>query len=274
MLDFPANEGTSGRRSRTPAPVCSLVVPVLNERANLEPLFEEIERALGPLAAPWELLLVDDGSTDGSLEIMRALAAVHPEVRVLHLPRNRGQSAAFAAGFRAARAAVVVTLDADLQNDPADIPRLLAAIEQADVVSGVRVERRDAWQRRAASRIANSVRRFVVGDSTTDVGCSLKAYRASWLAAVPMFDGVHRFLPGLLERRGARIVELPVGHRPRRHGVSKYTIGGRLGRGLLDLLGVRWLGARCLLDRDLRAASVRHEAAADGTETEDRAVAV
>jgi len=232
--------------------LCSVVVPVFNERENVRPLVEEIDRALAGASGPYEIVLVDDGSTDGSDAVMRQLASERRHLRVLRLAANAGQSAALAAGFRAVRAPVVVTLDADLQNDPAEIPRLIALLAEADVVSGVRVERHDAWRRRVASRIANAVRRRIVGDSTTDVGCSLKAYRSALLSGVPYFDGIHRFLPGLLERQGARVVEVPVRHRARRFGESKYTIGGRLRRGLVDLLGVRWLAGRWIAQRDVR----------------------
>jgi dolichol-phosphate mannosyltransferase len=141
---------------------------------------------------------------------------------------------------------VLVTLDADLQNDPADIPALLAALEGADVVSGVRATRQDDWLRRVSSRVANGVRRATLGDRVTDIGCSLKAYRREAIEGLPLFVGAHRFLPALCQFRGARVVEIPVPHRPRRHGVSKYGVGNRLFRGIRDLLGVRWLKSRLL----------------------------
>jgi glycosyltransferase involved in cell wall biosynthesis len=168
-------------------------------------------------------------------------------VRILRFPRNQGQSAALVAGFRAARGEVVVTLDADLQNDPADIPRLLELLGSGagcDMVSGIRQKRRDGFVRLFASRIANKVRNWVVGDSVSDVGCSLKAYRRAFLVKLPAFNGLHRFLPALFQIQGARIRELPVSHRPRVHGVSKYSINNRLWRGLHDLVGVRWLQKR------------------------------
>jgi len=141
---------------------------------------------------------------------------------------------------------VVVTLDADLQNDPADIPDLLAALAGADVVSGVRARRHDSWIRLVSSRIANATRRAVLGDKVTDIGCSLKAYRRDVLVGLPMFVGVHRFLPALCQFRGARVVEVPVHHRPRTRGVSKYGMGNRLWRGIHDLIGVSWLKVRLL----------------------------
>ena len=139
-----------------------------------------------------------------------------------------------------------MTLDADGQNDPSSIPAVLAALEQADVVSGVRTPRADSWRRRISSRVANAVRRAAIGDTISDVGCSLKAYRRKALEGIPLFVGAHRFLPALCQFRGARVVEVPVLHRPREHGVSKYGVGNRLFRGIRDLFGVRWLKSRML----------------------------
>ena len=229
----------------------SIVIPVFNEAESLPVLAGELRAAMESLARPYEVLFVDDGSTDGSAEVLAALASSDPRVRVVRLSRNQGQSAALAAGFRRVRGEVVVTLDADLQNDPADIPLLLAALEDGyDLVSGVRVERHDSWVRRVSSRIANRVRDAVLHDGITDVGCSLKAYRAEHLRNVPAFMGMHRFLPALVEMQGARVREIPVGHRPRRFGEAKYGIGNRLLRGLADLWAVRWLKKRWI-DRRL-----------------------
>lgn len=226
-----------------PAPEISVVFPVFDEEANLAVLLDEIERALrdGP---SYEIVAVDDGSTDGSLALLRDRAADDPRLRVLASPRRSGQSAALTAGLRATRASVVVTLDADLQNDPADIPRLLAALPGHDLVSGVRRRRRDTWVRRISSRLANGVRQRVLDDGVRDVGCSLKAYRRRFLTGLPTFDGVHRFLPALVRFQGGRIREIEVNHRHRLHGRSKYGIADRLGRGIVDLLGVVWLRRR------------------------------
>ena len=231
------------------APDLSIVVPVHDEEESLPSLVSEIITALegGP---SWELILVDDGSTDGSASVMEDLRTRYPNrLRLLRSRANRGQSAALGAGFAVARADLVATLDADLQNDPADIPRLVHALDHApggpyDAVSGVRRNRRDSWKRRVASRVANRVRNWAVKDGVRDVGCSLKVYRKRFLVQLPVFDGLHRFLPALLQMQGARITEVDVNHRPRVHGVSKYTIGGRLKRGLYDLVGVRWLQSR------------------------------
>jgi len=229
------------------SPDLSLVIPLFNEEENLEELAAEIRAALAPTGLAWETLFVDDGSTDGSLAVLRRLAAGDPAIRILRHRRNAGQSAGLASGFRAARGRLVATLDADLQNDPADLPRLIAELERGfDVVSGVRVERRDSWTRRVSSRIANAVRNWATDEAISDVGCSLKVYRREFLADLPMFTGMHRFLPTLVRWNGARVTELPVRHRPRLRGIAKYGIGNRLFRALADLFAVRWMRRRWL----------------------------
>jgi dolichol-phosphate mannosyltransferase len=225
-------------------PEISLVIPLYNEEENLPVLAAEIREAVSPLGRPYEVIFVDDGSTDGSPEVLRRLAWEDPLVRIVRQRRNAGQSAALDAGFRFARGNVIVTLDADLQNDPADIPRLLATLERCDVVAGVRTRRQDDWVRRVSSRIANAVRNRVTHESITDVGCTLKAFRAESLRRIPMFTGMHRFLPTLLKMEGARVVEIPVNHRPRLHGQPKYGIGNRIWRALADLFAVRWMQTR------------------------------
>ncbi|MCZ7651284.1 MAG: glycosyltransferase family 2 protein [Thermoanaerobaculia bacterium] len=236
-----------------PAPDLSLVVPVFDEEESLPLLLEQLRTALAPLDLAWELLLVDDGSRDRSLAVMRELAAADPRLRVLAHRRNAGQTAALASGFRAARGEIVVTLDADLQNDPADIPRLLdrLAAGDCDCVSGVRQGRQDSWVRRVSSRVANRVRNWATDEAITDVGCSLKAYRREYLLHLPLFDGMHRFLPTLVRWQGARVTEIPVGHRPRRFGVAKYGIGNRLWRALADLWAVRWMRRRWIDPRNV-----------------------
>jgi len=231
------------------APRISVIVPVYNERESLSQLLEELASSLMTTGQSYEIVLVDDGSTDGSDRSIADAARRMPQVVGVLLERNEGQSAAVAAGFRQARGELLVTLDADLQNDPADIPLLLASLEGADVVSGIRQRRADDWRRRISSRIANGVRRVVLRDTITDIGCSLKAYRRQAVEGLPFFIGAHRFLPALCELRGARVVELPVRHRERRHGQSKYGVGNRLFRGIHDLVGVRWLRSRMLRSR-------------------------
>ncbi len=234
------------------APELSFVIPAYNEIENLPPLLSEMRAAIAGCGRSCELILVDDASTDGSgawlLEEARRDSLLVPVL----LAERCGQSGALAAGLARARGAVIVTLDADLQNDPADLPRLLEALEHADVVSGVRIGRRDSWLRRVSSRIANAARRAALGDPVTDIGCSFKAYRREALEQLPMFVGVHRFLPALCVFRGARFAEVPLSHRPRRHGRSKYGVGNRLWRGIHDLVGVSWLKVRLIRYREKR----------------------
>ena len=224
----------------------SAVVPVHNERDSLETLVDELRSALDATRQSWEIVLVDDASSDGSTERIRDAAGRDARVRAVMLARWAGQSAAIVAGLERAGGRVIVTLDADLQNDPADLPKLLAALEHADVVSGIRAMRRDRASRRMASSVANAVRRAVLGDTVTDIGCSFKAYRREALAGLPGFVGVHRFLPALCQLRGARLAEVVVGHRERRYGTSKYGVTNRLWRGVHDLAGVHWLKSRLL----------------------------
>ena len=233
------------------APYLSVVVPFCDERENAAPLHAELASALADVAGGIELIYVDDGSRDGTGDVLAQLAARDARVRVLSFAENAGQTAALAAGFRAARGELIATLDGDGQNDPADLPRLIAALAQADVANGVRTHRRDAWHRRLSSRVANGVRNWATGERVTDVGCSLRVMRASFVRRVTLYRGMHRFLPTLLGMEGARVVELPVSHRPRRAGASKYGIGNRLFVGLADLLAVRWMQKRRLA-RDAR----------------------
>jgi len=230
--------------SQIPIPEVSLVIPVYNEEESLPTLATEIARAMAGTLRPYEILFVDDGSTDGTPAALAALARTDRRVRVLRQRRNSGQSAALAAGFRHARGEVVVTLDADLQSDPADIPLLLAPLSEFDVVAGVRTRRRDNWLRRVSSRIANRVRNRLTHEAITDTGCSLKAFRASYLVHIPVFTGMHRFLPTLLRFQGARVTEVAVHHRPRLYGQPKYNIRNRIFRATADLLAVRWLESR------------------------------
>lgn len=229
-----------------PRPLISLVVPVFNEEGNLRPLTDEILCAMERTDAPWELLFVDDGSTDASLAVMRELSRSHPPVRYVALAANRGQSAAFAAGFREAAGDLVVTLDADLQNDPADIPAMLDRYgkDGATMVVGWRARRKDTLAKRLASRFGNAVRNLIVRDTVRDTGCSLKVMRRDMLCALPIFNGAHRFYPALMRLEGAVIAEVTVNHRPRQAGVSKYGIWDRARKTCLDLLAVRWLQHR------------------------------
>jgi glycosyltransferase involved in cell wall biosynthesis len=225
-------------------PAVSVVVPAYNEVENLPALLGELLPPLESTGRPFEIVVVDDGSTDGTREVLATLAARHPALRVVRFRRNAGQSAAFLAGFAEARGEVIVTLDADLQNNPDDVPRLLLGLEGRDAVLGVRAKRRDTFLRRASSRVANAVRRAATGDGLADAGCSLKAFRREHVLDFPRFNGVHRFFGTLLVWKGLRVVEVPVDHRPRRAGVAKYNLRNRALRTLLDLLAMRWLRSR------------------------------
>ncbi len=228
------------------AALLSVVIPAYNEEPNVEACYRELVEVLAGLGRPFEVIVIDDGSTDGTFAVLRRLAAAEGRLRVLRFARNAGQTAALAAGFRAARGDTVVTLDADLQNDPRDIPKLLAALPGHDAVCGWRVDRQDPWAKRMGSRVANVVRRAVTRDGVHDTGCMLKAFRREALGRLPLFRGMHRFLPALLHMEGCRVVEVPVRHRPRRAGQSKYGNWSRLWAGLADLWAVRWMARRRL----------------------------
>ena len=226
----------------------ALVIPVYNERDNLPLLIDEITHAVGGTGRRYEIVAVDDASTYGSLDVLRGLERDHPELRVVALAEHAGQTAALAAGFRAACSRVVVTLDADLQNDPADVPALLAELERssAAAVVGYRVNRHDSGWKRLQSRIANGVRNRLNRETIRDTGCSLKAFRADAVRALPLFDGMHRFLPTLVRMGGGTVVEVPVRHRPRRFGRTKYGMWNRVFRSFADALAVRWMQRRAL----------------------------
>jgi dolichol-phosphate mannosyltransferase len=233
--------------NRTPLPLeLSLVIPAYNERENFAPLLAEIGAALK--GRTYEVVVVDDGSTDGSLDTLKALQGDYPQLHIVAFEHNAGQTAAFAAGFRVARAPVVITLDADLQNDPADIPKLVDTLERtgATAVAGYRAARRDTPWKRLQSRIANGVRNRLNGEVIRDTGCSLKAFRTDAVRALPLFGGMHRFLPTLIKMQGGTVTEVPVGHRPRRYGVTKYGMWNRVLRSLIDAFAVRWMQRRAL----------------------------
>ena len=236
-------------------PGCSVVVPVYNEADNIERLLHEIYRAAGALGRTFEVILVDDGSTDRSLEIMVSNLASHPGLRVLTFERNAGQSAALAAGFDAARGDVFLTMDADLQNDPADFSRLLEALEGCDVVVGWRRVRHDSLVKRITSRVGNRIRNWLTHEDIADTGCSLKAFRREAARAIVLFDGMHRFMPTLCRMRGFRVAQVEVGHRPRLYGRTKYGVFDRLRVTVPDLMAVRWMQKRAL---NYRAREVEH----------------
>ena len=231
--------------SHSEFPELSLVVPARDEEANLELLYEMVADALDG-RVEWELLLVDDGSRDATSEVIAKLTERDARVRGARLARPCGQSAATFAGVDLARAERIATLDGDLQNDPADLLPLLEALGDGDAAIGYRVERRDGFARRIASRAANAVRNALCGDRIRDAGCSLRIVRAEALRALPRFEGMHRFVPTLLRYQGCRVVELPVSHHPRLLGRSKYGVRDRALRGFADLLALRWMRSRML----------------------------
>lgn len=222
----------------------SVVVPVYDEEQNVAPMAAELAAALAALEVPWEVIFVDDGSRDGTRKEVLAALERSPGFRLVPLDRNQGQSAALVAGVRAARQSHAVTLDGDLQNDPRDVPRLVALAAAHDVVIGRRAQRRDTLARRLAGRLANAVRRSVLGDGASDTGCSLKLFPAQAFLALPRFDGMHRFLPALFRYQGLSVHEVDVNHRARQAGTSKYTNLARLRRTVFDLCGVYWLSKR------------------------------
>jgi len=229
-------------------PDLSVVFPVYNEEENIPVLLEEIRAALSP--RPWthEIVAVNDGSTDRSLEVLLASRRDFPNLRILSFEKNSGQTAALDAAWRAARGTWVVSLDADLQNDPADIPKMMKELERngSDMVIGVRVNRQDTLARKIQSRIGNGVRNWITGDQITDTGCSLKLVSRQAVDRVKLYTGMHRFLPTLVRLEGFKVVEMPVSHRARRFGISKYGAMNRAARGLADCLAVRWMSSRIL----------------------------
>jgi len=222
-------------------PALSIVVPVHNEQENVGPLIGEVFEALADFPGGVELVIVDDGSTDGTLARLQEGARRDPRIRLARFRRNLGQTAAMAAGFRLARGRAVATLDGDLQNDPKDVPALVALLNDWDVVCGVRTRRQDRWIKRISSRIANGFRNWATGDDIVDTGCTLKAYRRQWLDRLELYHGMHRFLPTLLKMQGARVTQVPVRHRPRLRGQTHYGTWGRLVKGLADVWAVRWM---------------------------------
>jgi dolichol-phosphate mannosyltransferase len=229
-----------------PSPKYSAVVPVFNEEENVPILLREIRAAMDGLGEPYEVIFVDDGSCDRSLEVMRALLGDNPVLRVLSFERNAGQSAALEAGFHAARGEVVITLDADLQNDPADIPLLVDALQGFDVAVGFRAVRQDSLSKRLTSKAGNWLRNRLTGEDIVDTGCSLKAFRKESLARIKMFRGMHRFLPTLVRMEGYRVTQVRVNHRPRVHGKTKYGFFDRLRETAGDVMAVRWMQRRAL----------------------------
>ena len=225
----------------THSPAVSVIVPLYNEEENVPILQAELRAALR--GVDHEFIFVDDGSADRTVERIEAA----PNLRVIRFEKNAGQSAAIYAGLQAARGAILVLIDGDLQNDPADIPKLVGEVSRgADLVCGYRAQRRDTGVKRLTSRIANAVRSRYTKDGVRDTGCTLKAMRRECVGALVPFKGMHRFIPALINDAGYRLVEIPVNHRPRRFGQTKYGLGNRAVRATIDMFGVRWLLSRRL----------------------------
>lgn len=224
----------------------SFVIPIHNEASNLEPVLVELHAVVTKLDDQVEVLCVDDGSTDHSRQVLLQLKERLPYLKLIFLDGNYGQSAAFDAGIRQATGEVIITMDADGQNDPADVFTLLRYYPEYDVVIGSRQQRQDTLVKRLSSRIGNAVRNVLTRENITDTGCSLKVFQGQLLQQVALFAGMHRFLPTLCRMHGARVKEIPVTHRPRLSGRSHYGIHNRAWRGLLDTLAVRWMLQRAL----------------------------
>ena len=235
----------------------SVVVPFYNESGNIKPLVEQISAALEKLDKPWEIVLVDDGSTDKSFQEALDCQENHPQLRILQLNQNSGQSEAMIAGIRLAHGELIATLDADLQNDPADIPKLLDELGDNDMICGYRAKRQDNWWRRFCSKVANTFRRMICPDPVRDTGCSLKLFKAEVFRYAPFFRGGHRFLATLAEAGGFKVTETAVNHRARTCGVTKYGAWGRLKRSFVDLFGMSWLVSRRIRAKVAKEAKAR-----------------
>lgn len=227
-------------------PYYSVVIPLKNEESNIPELIAELEPVMASLHKSWELLCIDDGSTDQTMQILSKLAKEKPYLQIISFDKNYGQSSAFDAGFRAARGDLVITLDGDRQNDPNDIPKLLKLMDQHDLVCGIRQKRKDTWTKRFVSRWANRARQLLIGNDVQDSGCSLKIYRRECLDKIKMYNGMHRFLPALFAIEGFSVGEAPVNHRERAAGKSHYNFFNRSFNTIADLFAVRWMKKRQL----------------------------
>jgi len=222
----------------------SVVAPVYNEEENLPVLVSRLVDVLAPLGRSYEMIFVDDASTDRSRALLKEMVAQVPQLRVIGFRKNCGETAAGAAGLKAARGDVVITMDADLQNDPRDIPMMLDYLKEYDMVTGWRRKRDDSWVKRVTSKIANGVRNALSGETIRDSGCTYRAYKRECLENLMLYKGMHRFMPTLVKMEGFRVIEVPIAHHPRQFGVSKYTTWNRMWRAFVDLLAVRWMKSR------------------------------
>lgn len=222
----------------------SVVIPVYNEEENLPVLIPQIAEVLEPLGKTYEMICVDDGSKDQSRRLLKKMLLEYPQIRILGFKKNCGETAAGAAGIKEARGGIVITIDADLQNDPKDIPRMLDYLNECDMVTGWRQKREDSWVKRITSRIANRIRNSLSGEEIQDSGCTFRAYKRECLQEIKLYKGMHRFIPTLVKMEGYRVIEIPIAHHPRKFGVSKYTTWNRMWRAFIDLLAVKWMKSR------------------------------
>jgi dolichol-phosphate mannosyltransferase len=224
----------------------SIIIPVLNEEDSILQLAREVEQTFEDSPWEWECVWVDDGSTDQTPDRLEILNLRQPRHRYVQLDGTHGQSAALAAGFGQASGEILATLDGDLQNDPEDLPGMIRELESSDLhmINGIRIRRSDPWKRRLLSRTANGFRNWMTRSAVTDAGCSTRVFYNQCVDAIPHFRGMHRFLPTLVEMQGFRMKEVPVNHRPRRHGRSRYGVHNRVWVGFVDTLWVRWLKLR------------------------------
>jgi len=222
----------------------SVVVPVYNEEESLPVLVPQIADVLKPLEKTFEMIFVDDGSKDQSRHLLKKMALEYPQIRILGFKKNCGETAAGAAGIKEARGGIVITIDADLQNDPKDIPKMLDYLKEYDMVTGWRQKREDSWVKRITSRIANRIRNRLSGEEIQDSGCTFRAYKRECLQEIKLYKGMHRFIPTLVKMEGYRVIEIPIAHHPRKFGVSKYTTWNRMWRAFIDLLAVKWMKSR------------------------------
>jgi glycosyltransferase involved in cell wall biosynthesis len=222
----------------------SVVIPVYNEEENLPILISQLTEVLEGVGRSYEMVFVDDGSADQSRKILRERASQAPQIRMLGFKKNCGETAAGAAGLKEARGKVIITIDADLQNDPKDIPSMLEYLKDYDMVTGWRQEREDSWVKRVTSKIANGIRNWLSGEAIRDSGCTFRAYRRECLSNLKLYKGMHRFMPTLVKMEGFQVIEIPIAHHPRKSGTSKYNTWNRMWRAFVDLLAVKWMKSR------------------------------
>jgi len=222
----------------------TVVVPVYNEEENLPLLIPKLAEVLERIGLPYEIIFVNDGSSDGSRDILKRMVSQFPFLHIIRFKENRGLSTALYAGMKEARGIIIVTLDSDLQNDPDDIPKLLGYLDRYDMATGWRQKREDPWLKKISSKIANSIRNRLSGEDIKDSACTLRVFKKECIRDIKVFNGMHRFLSTLVRMEGYRVIEVPVSHYPRRFGKSKYNIRNRMWRSFIDLLAVRWMKHR------------------------------